>query len=344
MDASLSPDQAGGGLGVRRVSSLALPAFLASAVGTLPVQSLILGATADIEDAASASARSIWLRIVGTQDPAACPGHKQSQWDKPLLLETLSSVDTRLQDPYDQARLKATLAPHASDWLYALPLTAFDLRMSDEAMRVAVGLRLGAAICEPHTCACGALVSARGSHGLSCSLGFGRQARHSNINDLIYRGLNRAGIPAIKEPSGLTRSDGKRPDGQTLIPWSNGRALIWDATVADTVAASYVHDTATEAGGAAEKAAARKHAKYSDLQRRYTFVPFAVETLGPINSEGLVFMSEIGRRLTSISGDTRETSFLFQSLSVTVQRFNSVAYQGTLSKLPVAVGPSGRPH
>ena len=240
--------------------------------------------------------------------------------------------------------MKATLAPHASDWLYALPLIAFDLKLSDEAMRVAVGLRLGAAICEPHTCACGALVSARDSHGLSCSLGFGRQARHSNINDLIYRSLNRAGIPAIKEPSGLTRSDGKRPDGQTLIPWSNGRSVIWDATVADTVATSYVADTAVEAGAAAEKAAVRKHAKYLDLQQRYNFVPLAVETLGPINREGLAFVSEIGRRLTRTSGDTRETSFLFQSLSVTVQRFNAVAYQGTMSKLPGAGGPASRLH
>src|SRR6218665_1219265 len=108
-------------------------------------------------------------------------------------------------------------------------------------------------------------VSARGAHALSCSLGFGCQAIHSNINDLIHRSLNRAGIPAIKEPSGLTRSDGKRPDGQTLIPWSGGRTLLWDATVIDTVATSYIQETAAAAGGAAEIAAARKHAKYKEL-------------------------------------------------------------------------------
>jgi len=28
-----------------------------------------------------------------------------------------------------------------------------------------------------------------------------------------------ANIPTVKEPSGLRRSDGKRPDGLTLIPW-----------------------------------------------------------------------------------------------------------------------------
>src|SRR6218665_3365616 len=167
----------------------------------LSIQSLILGPTWNGEDASFDCAQADWLRITGIEDPATCPGHKQSLWDKPL------------------------------------PLTTFNLKLSDEAVRVAVGLRLGSAICEPHTCVCGAPVSARGSHGLSCSLGFGRQARHSNINDIILRSLNRAGTPAIREPSGLTRLDGKRPDGQTLVPWNDGRSLIWDATVVDTVAA-----------------------------------------------------------------------------------------------------------
>ena len=98
--------------------------------------------------------------------------------------------------------------------------------LSDEALRVAVVLRLGANICEPHTCAYGAFVSARGKHRLSCSLGFGRVARHGVINDLglIHRALIKAGFPAEKEPQGLLRSDGKRPDGITLIPWKAGKA------------------------------------------------------------------------------------------------------------------------
>src|SRR6218665_3254110 len=33
------------------------------------------------------------------------------------------------------------------------------------------------------------------------------------------------------------------------------------------------------------------------------------------------------------NNDARETSLLFQSLSVTIQRFNAVAFQGTISKL-----------
>ena len=43
----------------------------------------------------------------------------------------------------DKARLLASKVPHSSDWLYALPITACGLRLSDEAIRVAGGLRLG---------------------------------------------------------------------------------------------------------------------------------------------------------------------------------------------------------
>ena len=38
----------------------------------------------------------------------------------------------------------------------------------------------------------------------------------------------------------------------------------------------------------------------------------------------MTFISEEGRRLSSLYGDPRETSFLFQRLSMIVQRFNPV--------------------
>ena len=41
------------------------------------------------------------------------------------------------------------------------------------------------------------------------------------------------------EPTGLSRSDGKCPDGLSLIPWERGRPLVWDVTVPDSLAVSY---------------------------------------------------------------------------------------------------------
>ena len=65
-----------------------------------------------------------------------------------------------------------------------------------------------------------------------------------------------------------------------------------------------------------------KESKYSSLFPDYIFQPVAVETLG--NAYAVTFLSEVGRRLTFLSGDSRETSFLFQRLSMLIQRFNSV--------------------
>ena len=158
----------------------------------------------------------------------------------------------------DRARLLAVSAPRSSDWLHALPISTCGLHLDDEAIRVAVGFRLGARICEPHSCPCGAQVDSRGIHSLSCRRSAGRASRHHNHNDIIWRALTKANIPSTKEPIGLFRSDGKRPDGLTLIPWRGGKCVTWDVTVSDTLASSYLHATSTSAGGDAELAATRK--------------------------------------------------------------------------------------
>ena len=59
----------------------------------------------------------------------------------------------------------------------------------------------------------------------------------------------------------IKRTDGKRPDGVTLLPWKNGRCATWDVTVTDTMAQSYLHNTSRTAGAAAEAAADKKKKK-----------------------------------------------------------------------------------
>ena len=38
-------------------------------------------------------------------------------------------------------------------------------------------------------------------------------------------------LPSVLESRGLYRTDGKRPDGITMIPWEMGKQLVWDVTV-----------------------------------------------------------------------------------------------------------------
>ena len=102
-----------------------------------------------------------------------------------------------------------------------------------------------------------------GLHGLSCKRGSMRFHRHAALNDIILRSLSSAGIPACLEPSGLSRSDGKRPDGLTLVPWERGRPMIWDVTVPDTMAPSYRSAAVSHSGSVAAQAEAKKSSKYN---------------------------------------------------------------------------------
>ena len=110
----------------------------------------------------------------------------------------------------------------------------------------------------------------RSSWSISCKLGSGKYSRHASINDIIYRACCCADIPAVKEPTGLTRTDGKRPDGSTLVPWSAGKCVIWNVTIADTMAPSYAAISSVSAGLVADQSSARKLAKYSELAINHT--------------------------------------------------------------------------
>ena len=87
---------------------------------------------------------------------------------------------------------------------------------------------------------------------------------------------------------------------------------------------SYISATSSSGGATAEMAATRKMAKYADLPASYLFQPVALETLGPINDSALDFLSELESRIGTASGEIRERQFLFQRLSVTIQRCNSI--------------------
>src|SRR6218665_3955821 len=130
-------------LGIWRASSLALPAFLASAASTLRLQTLILTSILVTPDAHAESMTSEWRSKTEFNDADSLPTHQQALWDKPLLKQTVKTLFLSTVDPYNTVRLKAVSSPHAGDWLNALPVTACRLRLDDENVRIAVGLRLG---------------------------------------------------------------------------------------------------------------------------------------------------------------------------------------------------------
>ena len=102
-------------------------------------------------------------------------------------------------------------------------------------------------------------------------------------------------IPCHLEPSGLFRSDGKRPDGASISPWKGRKVLIWDVTCPDTLAPSHLTLAVREARAVADDAEFRKTQKYSNLVSSHYFVPLAVESWG-VWEEARSFLKELRQR------------------------------------------------
>jgi len=128
-------------------------------------------------------------------------------------------------------------------------------------------------------------------HGFICKKAPSRTFRHHALNALVARAFASAAIHLAKEPQGLSRADGKRPNGLTMVPWREGKPLTWDVMVVCPLAESYISDSATNAGSAAEAAATGKATKYAVLERTRIFQPVAVENLGTMNVSAYGFFS-----------------------------------------------------
>ena len=147
----------------------------------------------------------------GTQPsspPTPPTTHRQRAWDAPseALQRTLLESS---RDPPTRARLLAAATKKSGARLNTLPVTSLGLRLYNEVVRVAVGLRLGLPLCCPHQCThCEAEVNDWGTHGLSCHFSKGCHSRHGAVNDVVKRSLEAAKIPAHLEPTDIYRSDG----------------------------------------------------------------------------------------------------------------------------------------
>ena len=74
-----------------------------------------------------------------------------------------------------------------------------------------------------------------------------------------------------------------------------------------------------------------KNTKYSQLSSTHIFFPVAIETAGTWHYQTVELRQEVGRRTANITGDARETTYLFQQLSIALQRGNAVSFQSTFA-------------
>ena len=143
MGASQLADERGG-LEIRSAARLAPSAFLASAASKQLLQSQILHACNLRTDVAVAQTISVWQALaIRLTNQIKIPSTGKVHGTKAAIDHAVQILYDSCRDERDMARLHAVRSPHSGDWLHALPIPACGLRLDDETVRVAVGLRLG---------------------------------------------------------------------------------------------------------------------------------------------------------------------------------------------------------
>jgi len=119
-----------------------------------------------------------------------------------------------------------------------------------------------------------------------------------------------------KEPHGLVRSDGKRPDGLTLVPWKGGKPLAWDVTAVFLL--WLIHMWQQRQGRPAQQRNVRPSSKSPNiLVWRIRVSSSQLQWSRLVHSmRQLVSFCRISGEGSLPSQVTRESAFLFQRVSI----------------------------
>ena len=126
------------------------PAYLASAASKRRLQDLFLTDSCANEDSYWLDIETSWTTATGLPSPQPPSSTKLRTWDESGIQEDRAAVWSCATGDLDQARLTAVSAQYSGGWLQARPISWRGLRLDDEAIRVAVGLRLGTDLCHSH--------------------------------------------------------------------------------------------------------------------------------------------------------------------------------------------------
>lgn len=204
------------------------------------------------------------------------------------------------------AHLKAYSAPRASTWKSTVPTGRLQT-LTDTQYRIAARLNLRlqpfANMGElPDSCpVCSGkdaknAIAKDGWHFLSCKSQKKKEmnTRHNAIADAIYHTVLTVGGQAVREPRGLSASDGKRPDLQIVFP---GVHLLTDVVVVHPLTYFRIHGVNKEGRYFVRDAERKKRVKYAQVATDHAceLLPFAVETTGGMAPDAFALLDSISR-------------------------------------------------
>ena len=113
-----------------------------------------------------------------------------------------------------------------------------------------------------------------------------------------------------------------------IAPWKSGRPLVWDVTCPDTFAASYELQATSEAGAVVAVAERKKMTKYQTIARTHLFCPIAIKTSGVFGPDAYAILRDLAHLIKNVSNEPNSKTYLFQQISVAVQRGNAASVLG----------------
>ena len=129
-----------GGLGLRRLTELALPAYIASLHSSSLLVKRILPSDLhfDVDLRSGLAIKDRTTKHPALAEPPPPLRSSQKAWD--TLAYTLHYDDLLLNsDQLSRARLLAAASPGSGAWLQAIPLTAYDILLDAETLRIGIG-------------------------------------------------------------------------------------------------------------------------------------------------------------------------------------------------------------
>ena len=118
-----------------------------------------------------------------------------------------------------------------------------------------------------------------------------------------------------------------------LVPWKQGKHLLWDVTVVDVLALScFSAGLAGNPGIAAVEAEERKNDKYKSLvEKGYLIQPFFYKLHGSAGPSTEAFWRDLCKTLCIMKIEPRAVSFLKQRTSLEIQITNAARVLDTVN-------------
>ena len=113
----------------------------------------------------------------------------------------------------------------------------------------------------------------------------------------------------------------------TLTPWSHGKSLLWDVTIRDTLAPSYIHESSKHSGSVADNAERAKNNHYLKLKENYLFTPIAFETIGSMGPDTKEFIKKLGNMMKRSTGEAKSKYYVHSRKNICVKSYYIILTQ-----------------